>query len=86
MPTISRFHGIIIRMYFKDHGVPHFHVQYGECWAVYSILSLRRLEGGLPTVQQKLVEAWAALYRDRLEENARLLSRDLAPRKIPGLR
>jgi hypothetical protein len=29
MPTISRFFGILIQMYFDDHNPPHFHVKYG---------------------------------------------------------
>ena len=30
MPEISRFRGIVIRMYFRDHVPPHFHAEYGE--------------------------------------------------------
>ena len=30
MPEISRFLGIVIRMYFRDHAPPHFHAEYGE--------------------------------------------------------
>ncbi|MBK6770743.1 MAG: DUF4160 domain-containing protein [Ignavibacteria bacterium] len=30
MPEISRFYGIIIRMYFKDHAPPHFHAEYRD--------------------------------------------------------
>jgi hypothetical protein len=29
MPIIARFYGILIKMYFKEHGVPHFHAIYG---------------------------------------------------------
>ena len=29
MPVISRFYGIIIMMYYKDHQPPHFHAKYG---------------------------------------------------------
>jgi hypothetical protein len=28
MPTISRFYGIIIRMFFDGHAPPHFHAAY----------------------------------------------------------
>jgi hypothetical protein len=31
MPTISTFYGIIIRMFFDEHGPPHFHVAY-QCY------------------------------------------------------
>ena len=29
MPEISRFLGIIIAMYYRDHRPPHFHARYG---------------------------------------------------------
>jgi hypothetical protein len=37
MPEISRFLGIIITMYFKEHGAPHFHARYGDFRAAFSI-------------------------------------------------
>lgn len=39
MPTISQFYGIMIRMYFNEHGSPHFHALYGEHAAVIAIES-----------------------------------------------
>jgi hypothetical protein len=30
MPTISRFFGIAIVMFFDDHGFPHFHARHAE--------------------------------------------------------
>jgi hypothetical protein len=33
MPEISRFFGIIIRMYFGDHNPPHFHAIYQDSTA-----------------------------------------------------
>lgn len=30
MPEVSRFFGIVIGMFYKEHGVPHFHAVYGE--------------------------------------------------------
>jgi len=30
MPELSRFLGMTIAMYFKDHNPPHFHVLYNE--------------------------------------------------------
>ncbi len=40
MPELSRFYGIIIRMFSEPserHHVPHFHAYYGEHVAVFSI-------------------------------------------------
>lgn len=28
MPVISTFFGIVIRMFYRDHGIPHFHAEY----------------------------------------------------------
>ncbi|WP_405229959.1 DUF4160 domain-containing protein [Lentisalinibacter sediminis] len=28
MPVVSTFFGIVIRMYYREHGIPHFHAEY----------------------------------------------------------
>ena len=48
MPEVSRFYGIVIRMYFADHWPPHFHAEYGEHEAVIGIEDLRVIAGNLP--------------------------------------
>ena len=30
MPELSRFYGIVIKMYFDDHDPSHFHAEYAE--------------------------------------------------------
>lgn len=35
MPEISRFFGIIIRMFFDDHDPPHLHAEYSGAKAVF---------------------------------------------------
>jgi hypothetical protein len=30
MPGISRFLGIVIAMYYRDHNPPHFHARHGD--------------------------------------------------------
>jgi hypothetical protein len=37
MPEISRFFGIIIKMYFGDHAPPHFHAEYNDYRALVDI-------------------------------------------------
>ncbi len=66
MPEISRFFGIIIRMYFGNHNPPHFHVQYGGEKAVISINILGLLEGKLPPRIMGMVVEWAALHQEEL--------------------
>ncbi|WP_343405710.1 DUF4160 domain-containing protein, partial [Caldilinea sp.] len=36
MPEISRFFGIVIAMYYKEHGIPHFHAKYAGQTGVFS--------------------------------------------------
>lgn len=48
MPEISRFFGIVIKMYFDEHPLPHFHAEYGEYKTVVDIHSLVVVGGYLP--------------------------------------
>lgn len=66
MPELSRFYGIVIRMYFADHAPPHFHAEYGEHEAVVAIEDLRVLAGRLPSRARLLVEEWARLHQAEL--------------------
>jgi hypothetical protein len=66
MPEISRFFGIIIRMYFNDHLPPHFHAEYGEYMAELSIETLDVVRGYLPHRVLGLVLEWAAIHREEL--------------------
>lgn len=68
MPEISRFYGIVIRMYFGDHNPPHFHAAYGDDEAVISIQTSAILGGELPPRATGMVMEWAALHRDDLLE------------------
>lgn len=69
MPEISRFYGIIIRMFFKDHLPPHFHAEYGEHSAQIGINDGEIVEGSLPRKALRLVQAWAEIHKDELMDN-----------------
>jgi len=66
MPEISRFLGIVIAIYWKEHGVPHFHAKYQGWRASFSITDFRLLEGGLPPRVTGLVLEWATVHQDEL--------------------
>ena len=68
MPVIARFYGIAIRMYFREHGVPHFHAIYGDFSGVFEIETLEMIEGELPQRAQRLVRDWARQHRTDLQE------------------
>lgn len=88
MPEISRFYGIVIRMFAEtgaQHYRPHFHAIYGDHAASVAIDSLEILGGGLPVPQRRLVEAWAELHRAELLEDWTLLHSGQPPVKIDPL-
>ncbi len=64
MPEISRFYGIVIKMFFKDHNPPHFHAEYGDNEALIDIRTLDMLEGELPKRARVLVSEWALDHKD----------------------
>lgn len=66
MPIIARFYGIAIRMYYREHGVPHFHAHYGEFNGVFEIATLTMIEGSLPQRAERLVREWAATHQGEL--------------------
>lgn len=71
MPTISVFFGIMIRMYHRDHGTPHFHAIYQAHEAVFDIGTGELCEGEFPRTATHLVQEWAITHRDELLENWR---------------
>ena len=68
MPVISRFYGIIIRMYFQqsEHKLPHIHAIYGDDMSAISIMSGEVLYGKLPPKALMLVQEWISIHREEL--------------------
>ncbi len=88
MTEISRFLGIIIRMY-PERGVrhhrPHFHITYQGVTISYSIEPIEPIRGELPTKQRRFIEAWVELHQAELLENWQRLSKGQVPKKISPL-
>ena len=88
MPELSRFFGIIIRMYAEaggPHHRPHFHAYYQEEVAIYAIDSIDLIAGSFPRPQQRLVEAWAEIHREELMASWERLQQGRAPDRIEPL-
>ena len=68
MPVLSRFYGIIIRMYFlqKEHNPPHIHAIYGDDVAAITIPDGMVIEGALPNKALEMVKEWVSLNKDEL--------------------
>jgi phosphomannomutase len=85
MPEVSRFYGIIIRMYFADHNPPHFHAYYGADSVEIDIQRAAVMAGQMPTRALGMVLEWAALHRDELLEIFALAQNNQTIHKIDPL-
>jgi hypothetical protein len=85
MPEISRFLGIVVVMYYKEHNPPHFHAKYGDQVGVFSIPELSLMEGRLPRRVIPLVLEWAFEHRQELMTNWQLAMARRPLRKIAPL-
>ena len=89
MPELSRFFGIIIRMYLEagmQHHTPHFHAYYQDDAGVFSIMPIELIAGNLQRKQRRLVEAWAELHVDELINDWKLLQSGHLPKPIEPLK
>lgn len=70
MPEISRFYGIIIKMFFKpkEHEPSHIHALYGEHVGLFNLETMEMTEGDLPKKAQDLVKDWLQLHQSELIE------------------
>lgn len=85
MPIVSKFYGIMIKMFYEEHDPPHFHVEYAEYNAVISIENLAITRGKLPRRAANLVLDWAEIHQQELLTDWELCQNDLAPQPIKPL-
>jgi hypothetical protein len=86
MPEISRFFGIVIRMYYNDHNPPHFHAIYGKSESLCGIDPVSEITGDLPGRAAAMVLEWARIHQDELRANWMLLRTAQAPNDIEPLK
>jgi hypothetical protein len=89
VPELSRFFGIIIRMFAEagsPHDTAHFHAYYQDEIGIFSIDPVELIAGALPKRQRRLVEAWAELHQAELKVNWQRLQQGQAPAPIEALR
>ena len=67
MPEISRFYGIVIRMYWDDHNPPHLHAEYSGDEALIDIATRAVIAGRLRPRALGLVTEWTTLHREELQ-------------------
>ena len=68
MPEITRFYGIVVKIFFRDkHNPPHIHAVYGEHNGVFRIDTLEMTEGDLPSRAVKMIQEWGLNHKDELQ-------------------
>ena len=85
MPEVSRFFGIVIRMYFDEHNPPHCRALYAGNEAQVGINPIVILEGKLPNRAASMVLEWAALHQQDLMHNWHRLRNDQPTERIDPL-
>jgi hypothetical protein len=69
LPTISRFYGIVIGMYFEDHAPPHFHARCAEFRVRIALDGFAVLSGSMPRRALRLIREWARAHLSELEDD-----------------
>jgi hypothetical protein len=89
VPEISRFFGIVIRMFAElgsPHHVAHFHAYYQDGVGIFSIDPVELIAGSLPMRQRRLVEAWAELRQAELRADWQRLQEGRKPTPVEPLK
>lgn len=84
MPEISRFLGIIIAMFYRDHEPPHFHAKYGG-FEITVDINEGIVNGQFPKRALGHVLEWYELHKDELLEDWKLASMGKPLKKISPL-
>ena len=84
MPEISRFLGIVVGIFYSEHGVAHFHAAYGE-YEISVEVESGEVHGHFPPRALRLVLEWASLHRQELIENWQLARQGQPLRRIAPL-
>lgn len=86
MPRISEFYGIVIAMFYNEHGPPHFHANYGGYAAVVGIDPIGVLRARMPRRALSMVIEWAAIHQQELKNDWERAARGLPLVQIQPLR
>jgi hypothetical protein len=89
VPEISRFFGIVIRMFAEPgspHHAPHFHAYYQDEVGIFGLDPIDLIAGSFPRKQRHLVEAWAELHQTELVSDWKKLQAGQKPAPIDPLK
>jgi len=84
MPEICRFLGIVIGMFYSEHGVAHFHAVYGE-HEISVEIETGAVRGEFPARALKLVLEWNSVHKQELVDNWQLARQGQPLKRIAPL-
>ena len=84
MPELSRFLGIVIGIFPREHPPPHFHAVYGEYQITVGI-ETGVVQGEFPKRALRHVLEWLDLHQAELLEDWELVQAGHPPKKIAPL-
>ena len=84
MPELSRFLGMVIGIFPREHPPPHFHAVYGEYQIIVEIQN-GVVPGGFPKRALRLVLEWLDLHAQELLEAWELIQAGHLVKKIAPL-
>jgi len=84
MPVISRFFGIVIFMFWREHTPPHFHAKYQDQEITIEI-EAGRVVGKMVPRAVSLIQEWRESHRTELLEDWRLAEQKKSLKRIAPL-
>lgn len=65
MPIISRFFGIVVYMFWRDHRPPHFHAKYGDEEIIVEI-ETGKVTGNITQRALNMIQEWREQHKEEL--------------------
>jgi hypothetical protein len=84
IPEISRFLGIVIAMFYREHAPAHFHAVYGD-YQITVAIETGEVEGRFPKRALRMVLEWLDLHKEELLEDWYLAGQRKPLKKISPL-
>ncbi|MCK4966869.1 DUF4160 domain-containing protein [bacterium] len=84
MPIISRFFGIIVAMYWREHVPAHFHAKYGDKEVIVEI-ETGKVTGAMTKRALSMVQEWRKLHKEELLNDWQLAEQNKPLEKIEPL-
>jgi len=84
LPIISRFFGIIVFMFWREHQPPHFHAKYGNDEVIVEIQT-GKVTGNISQRVLNMVQEWRELQKNELLADWKLAEENKPLKRIKPL-